>query len=119
MRFSKACYPMGADVRTPSLLEVVDRLNERFDASVAAGMNEVYQFYIPDAGNYYLTIADGNCQLSRGECRSPSVILSMDLEVLLSILDGTFSGMQAFMFGKVRVQGDMRLATKLSELFSS
>ena len=101
------------------LADVIERLNERLDASAAVGMNEVFQFYIPDAGNYYLVIADGACRLSMGEYATPSVTLSMDLEVLLSILDGTFSGAQAFMFGKINVQGDMKLATKLASLFSS
>ena len=33
------------------------------------------------------------------------------------IVDGSTDGMQAFMGGKLRAEGDMMLAMKLSELF--
>ncbi len=101
------------------LCQAFDRVNERLDPSAAAGMEAVFQFYIPDAGDYHLKVTGGRCELCPGEHSNPSVSLSMDLDVLASILDGSFSGAQAFVFGKIRVEGNMRLATALSELFSS
>jgi len=43
--------------------------------------------------------------------------LVMDSDTLKGIVDGTTDGMQAFMGGKLRTEGDMMLAMKLSELF--
>jgi len=45
------------------------------------------------------------------------VTLVMDGETLQGIVDGSTDGMQAFMGGKLRAEGDMMLAMKLSELF--
>ena len=41
----------------------------------------------------------------------------MDAEIMKGIVSGEIDGMQAFMGGKLRAEGDMMLAMKLSELF--
>jgi Putative sterol carrier protein len=41
----------------------------------------------------------------------------MDSATLAGIASGETDGMQAFMGGKLRAEGDMMLAMKLSELF--
>ncbi len=43
--------------------------------------------------------------------------LIMDSETLKGLTTGETDGMQAFMGGKLRVEGDMMLSMKLSELF--
>jgi len=47
------------------------------------------------------------------------VTLVMDGDTLAGIVSGETDGMQAFMGGKLRAEGDMMLAMKLSELFPS
>ena len=42
----------------------------------------------------------------------------MDTDTLGEIAEGELNGMQAFMAGRLRTEGDMMLATKLSDLFS-
>jgi putative sterol carrier protein len=42
----------------------------------------------------------------------------MSTETLKGIVSGETDGMQAFMAGQLRAEGDMMLATKLGELFS-
>ena len=41
----------------------------------------------------------------------------MSTETLVGIMTGETDGMQAFMGGKLRAEGDMMLAMKLGELF--
>ncbi|MNN88285.1 SCP-2 sterol transfer family protein [compost metagenome] len=60
---------------------------------------------------------DGACDLQQGDSASPNVTLIMDSETLKGITSGETDGMQAFMGGKLRAEGDMMLALKLSELF--
>lgn len=43
--------------------------------------------------------------------------LVTDGETMEGIVSGETDGMQAFMSGKLRTEGDMMLAMKLSELF--
>jgi len=94
-----------------------EELIANFNREAAADLTEVVQFEISDAGNYFLVMDKGECHIQGGEHDSPSVCISMDSETLLDILAGKFSGMQAFMFGKVKAEGDQRLAAMIDSLF--
>ncbi|NAS64195.1 SCP-2 family sterol carrier protein, partial [Pseudomonas syringae pv. actinidiae] len=64
-----------------------------------------------------LIVKDSTCELQEGENPDANVTLVMDSETLKGIVSGETDGMQAFMGGKLRAEGDMMLAMKLSELF--
>ena len=101
-----------------SLVATFETLKNNFDADAASGIDLVFQFNIEDDENYSLTIADGTCELTAGDHDDPSVTLIMNTETLNGIVSGETDGMQAFMAGQLRAEGDMMLATKLGELFS-
>ncbi|MEP4544830.1 MAG: SCP2 sterol-binding domain-containing protein, partial [Saccharospirillum sp.] len=67
---------------------------------------------------YHLIVKDSQCKLVSGEHEDPSVTLIMDEDTLKEIVSGDLNGMQAFMAGRLRTEGDMMLATRLSDLFS-
>ena len=46
-----------------------------------------------------------------------SVTLTMDSATMQAVMSGKMEGMQAFMMGKLRAEGNMMLATKLNALF--
>lgn len=77
----------------------------------------VFQFNIEDGENYALIVKDGTCALEQGDNPNANVTLIMDSETLKGIVSGETDGMQAFMAGKLRAEGDMMLAMKLGELF--
>jgi len=101
-----------------SVASTFETLKNNFNADAASGIDLVFQFNIEDAENYSLTIADGTCELAAGDHDDPSVTLIMNTETLKGIVSGETDGMQAFMAGQLRAEGDMMLATKLGELFS-
>ena len=101
-----------------SVKPVFEKLEKNFNADAAAGMDLVFQFDIEDDSPYYLVIKDGTCELKEGKHDDPSVTLIMNTETLQGIVSGETDGMQAFMAGQLRAEGDMMLATKLGELFS-
>lgn len=101
-----------------SVASTFETLKENFNADAASGIDLVFQFNIEDAENYSLTISDGKCELAEGDHDDPSVTLIMNTETLKGIVSGETDGMQAFMAGQLRAEGDMMLATKLGELFS-
>ncbi|MFT0211022.1 SCP2 sterol-binding domain-containing protein [Pseudomonas sp. F1_0610] len=97
--------------------QFIDTMTSKFNASAAAGLDLIFQFNIEDAENYYLVVKDGTCDVKQGDSDEANVTLIMDSETLQGVASGETDGMQAFMAGKLRAEGDMMLAMKLSELF--
>lgn len=102
-----------------SVAKIIETMQARFNANAAAGLDLIYQFKIEDADNYYLTIKDGSCSLTAGDAPAPSVSLIMNSDTLKGILKGEIGGMEAFMTGRLRTEGEMMLALKLGDLFPS
>ncbi|MEC9483342.1 MAG: SCP2 sterol-binding domain-containing protein [Halomonas sp.] len=98
---------------------VIDSLRSRFDSQAAEGMDEVFQFHISDADDYYLIVRDGDMAVHPGEHDDPSVSLSTDTATLKGVMSGEVNGMQAFMSGRLKASGNLMLATKLTSLFPS
>jgi len=101
-----------------SVKAVFEQLEKNFNADAAAGLDLVFQFDVEDDSTYHLIINDGKCEMKEGPHDDPSVTLIMNSETLQGIVSGETDGMQAFMAGQLRAEGDMMLATKLGELFS-
>ncbi|MBO0642217.1 MAG: SCP2 sterol-binding domain-containing protein [Pseudomonas stutzeri] len=100
-----------------NVAETFKGMQSKFNPSAAGGLDLVFQFNITDAENYYLVVKDGTCDLQQGDSSDANVTLIMDSETMQGIVSGETDGMQAFMGGKLRAEGDMMLALKLSELF--
>jgi len=92
-------------------------MQSKFNADAAAGLDLIFQFNIEDGDTYHLIVKDGACELGQGENDDANVTLIMNTDTLEGIVAGETDGMQAFMSGQLRVEGDMMLATKLGELF--
>lgn len=100
-----------------SITEVFEQMKKKFNSDAATGLDLVFQFNIEDGDIYHLLIKDGKLDIVNGDHDDPSVTLIMDTETMIGIMTGEIDGMQAFMMGKLRTEGDMVLATKLNELF--
>lgn len=96
---------------------IFDAMVARFDADEADDMSATFQFELDDAEPYYVVISDGACQLEAGEHDDATVTLGMDVATLSDVMSGELDGMQAFMQGKIRADGDIMLATKLTQIF--
>lgn len=99
-----------------TIKEITASLSNRFKPEAAGNLNAVFQFEI-DQAHYFIAVHDGSCQVSEGEHASPHVTLTMSQATLEQLMSNELTGMQAFMTGKLKTQGDMMLATKLSPLF--
>ena len=97
--------------------QVFAQMGERFNTDAADGMEEVFQFDIDDGNIWHAVIADGACQIAEGEHDDPSVTLLMDADTMAGVMSGQVDGMQAFMMGKIKTEGNMMLATQLAKLF--
>ncbi|QQQ48338.1 SCP2 sterol-binding domain-containing protein [Pseudomonas syringae] len=101
-----------------SVADAVQTMKEKFNPAAAVGLDLVFGFDITDEDQQYaLIVKDGTCELQEGKNPDANVTLLMDSQTLKGIVSGETDGMQAFMGGKLRTEGDMMLAMKLSELF--
>ncbi len=100
-----------------TVADISKNMQSKFNASAAAGLDLVFGFKIEDGEDFFLTVKDGTCDLTTGTSPDANVTLIMNTETLSGIVSGDTDGMQAFMGGKLRAEGDMMLAMKLGELF--
>lgn len=101
-----------------TVADIINSMQSKFNPSAAAGLDLIFQFNIEDGENYALVVKDGTCAVEQGVNPNANVTLILDTETLKGITSGETDGMQAFMAGKLRAEGDMMLAMKLSELFA-
>ena len=101
-----------------SVEQIFEKLELSFNAEAAQGLDLVFQFEIEDDKTYHLVSNSGTCKLHQATHDDPSVTLIMNSETLEDVVSGETDGMQAFMAGQLRAEGDMMLATKLGELFN-
>jgi len=99
------------------LQAIFNQMEQRFDASAAEGMDVVFQYRIDEQHHWYVTVAEGRCQVAEGEYEDPTVTLTMDSETLRTVLSGETDGMEAFMTGRIRADGNIIEATRLGALF--
>ncbi|MDN7142397.1 SCP2 sterol-binding domain-containing protein [Pseudomonas sp. JQ170] len=98
--------------------KAVEAMKAKFNPAAAAGLDLIFGFNITDEDKHYaLIVKDGTCEIQEGENADANCTLVLDSETLKGIVSGDTDGMQAFMGGKLRVEGDMMLSMKLSELF--
>lgn len=59
----------------------------------------------------------GSCTVEEGEAEAPTMTISMDAAEYVEMMAGRLDGMQAFMMGKIKVTGDIMLASRLMTFF--
>ena len=92
----------------------------KFDASKSQGINSTIQFDLSgdNGGLYWLRIADDGATYGEGQAESPKMTLKANADDFDGIISGKTNPMQAFMTGKIKIQGDTNLALKLMPLIS-
>lgn len=101
--------------------EIFDSMPQNLNQSAAQGMDAVIQYDLTGegGGEYHSIIKDGECEVHEGKHESPSMTLTMAAPDFVDMTQGKLDGMSAFMSGKLKIAGDMGLAMKLQNLFSS
>ena len=101
--------------------EVFAVMPERFNADAAQGMDAVIQYSLSGEGGaqYHAVIKDGACTITEGTHDAPTMTLKMAATDFVDLIGGKLDGMSAFMSGKLQVEGDMGLAMKMGNLFTT
>ena len=101
-------YPFLSDAWFDAATKVISE----HDAGAPPGTNVLMNLEVEDGGNkilFHMGTRDGATLFGKGHDDSADVTLSTDMETARAVFvdANPQAGMQAFMSGKVRVQGDM------------
>ena len=83
-----------------------------------SGYEDIYQTFILDAGyDYCLTVKDGKLEYSRGVNPDATFKVSYTKNLIIKILKKEVSGTDAFMKGRLRVDGDLSQGLHYIKIF--
>ncbi len=101
-----------------SLMEL---LPEVFLPQNAAGISAVINFALTGegGGDWAVIIRDKTCAVHTGTAPNPDLTLHAKARDILDLFTGKLDATRAMLFGKLRLDGDMRLAMKLVDLFDT
>jgi putative sterol carrier protein len=100
--------------------DVFQGMTEAFLPEKAAGQSAIVQYDVTVAGephSYQLNIGGGKCEVAKGRAGTPRVTLTLALPDFLRVVAGKLPPVQAFMTGKLKLQGDMMIATAMQTWF--
>ncbi|NUQ37514.1 MAG: SCP2 sterol-binding domain-containing protein [Caldilineales bacterium] len=99
---------------------LMDNMPAAFKPEKAVGVDAIVQYTLNGEGGstWNSRIADGACSVSEGPAEAPTLNILMDANDYVDMMAGRLDGMQAFMMGKIRVEGDIMLASRLMTFFN-
>jgi len=102
-----------------SLLDqVLEKAKERMGDEIAS-WNRVFQFELSDGTAFYIEVSGGEARIVEGRHEKPTAALKTDAETLEKILRGELDAMKAFMFGKLKITGNVIETMKLRRLLEA
>lgn len=104
---------IGADL--DSLLSL--RLNRTLTGSVLAGRTATIVFDAGTAGVWTVELLAGRGSVQRGARPEPTLVVKAAASVLVEVVSGRVSGVEAFLDGSLSVRGDLALSLQLDGLW--
>jgi len=101
-----------------TLQRIVDKLPEKFNPEQANELQAVFQFRLPDADAFFISIDKSQCVTCFGIHDDPNLVVHLDEATLIRVISGEQDGMSAYLKGQLRAEGNVMLATRLGKLFS-
>jgi putative sterol carrier protein len=114
----------GFDTNRELILgEIFRRMPERFDSGRGAGVEAVVEWRIrdrPEGGHdtWHLVISGGDCRVVEGPADSATVTYEIGPVDFIKLITGNASGPKLFLFGKLKIRGDLVLGARMPMLFS-
>jgi putative sterol carrier protein len=104
------------------LRQVFFGMPRQLDRNAARDVRAVVEYRVrgrPDGGvdRYQVTIEDGRARARRGGDASPTVTLELEPAAFLQLVAGVATGPELFMRGRLQLDGDLMMATRLPSLF--
>ena len=82
------------------------------------GFDDIYQTYVLDADfNYWLEVSDGRVRYEKGVNPQALFTIEFTKDLIIKILREEISGTEAFMKGKIKVEGSLSQGLRYIKLF--
>ena len=103
-----------------SLDEIFERMLEDFNPDKAQGLNATMQFDLTGegGGQYYVNIYDGMADAGKGRADNPAMTVHVGAEDFKNIMNGQLNAMQAYMDGRMKVDGSLAVGMKFITVFT-
>ena len=90
------------------------------DPDGARSVDAIYQFVIDgdNGGTWVVNLTQDSDWVSAGPSDDAQCTITMEEDDFLALVSGDLPGMQAFMMGKLKIEGDMGLAMKLQQVLA-
>ncbi|MBK8591164.1 MAG: sulfotransferase [Sandaracinaceae bacterium] len=92
----------------------------RFVPDAAPGLRAVYQYELtgPEGGTWAVVVENGTCRIHEGAHPSPSCCIGMSTADFVALNYGDLHPLKAAMQGKLRFEGDRKVAIHLDKIFT-
>jgi putative sterol carrier protein len=99
--------------------ELMSSIPKYFVPEKAAGVDTVVHFHLTgeNGGDWAVTIKNSECRVAEVVPADPTLVFTADAQDCLDILTDKLDGMRAYMSGKLKLKGDMRVAMKIAGFF--
>jgi len=95
------------------IMNNTEELNEEL-----IGFDDIYQTYVSDADfNYWLEISNGRVFYEKGVNKKALFTINFNKNIIIQILKNEISGTDAFMKGKINVEGSLSQGLRYIKLF--
>jgi len=116
--------PAAAGGKKGPVAAVFDELNKKIAAnpSLVQQINGIYQFDVTVDGkpqSWVVDLKTGKGSVSEGKHEKPECTLTVGQDDFVGMMSGKLNSQQLFMQGKLKIKGNMGLATKLGKLNSA
>lgn len=91
--------------------EMLRRMPEVLDHDAASDLDAVIQYEVDEP--VFHVLENGELTIHEGRADAPDLVVRISDEDLVSLFRGGLNPLTAFMTGKVKVEGDMQLASRL------
>lgn len=117
-----AAVMADAELRERALSEVFKRMADQVNPAGLDGVDAVVHFRItehPEGGedHYEAILRDGTAVVSAEPSEQPQVTVIASGPSFLQLVSGRQSGPVMFMTGKIRIEGDLMLASRMTGFF--
>ncbi len=102
-----------------TISEIFEQMPREFKSDKAGDFDATIQFDLSgdNGGQWYVVIADGNAAIEEGEAADAKAVIRMNASDFADMMTGKLDPMNAFMMGKVKVEGDLNAVMKFQTLF--